>query len=204
MRAVGTIALSIAACLRVAQADGAESPRGALENAFRESTFALLYRRAELPPSLANYFISRALQASAPLAELLAEPGEDFNPYCVVRHGVPPSRLVFAGSSPSVAFALFERGGRSHYLSAVLVGSGEFGGRLCMYSLPPSGGPTRYPYSAPESKRSLNCLSPRHLRSRSRRSTWRLCPARRWPKNGARDPDVAASAGDVDSGHPRP
>ena len=136
MRTVDMIVVSLVAALGAFQAAAADSPRESLENDFRSTTFSLLYRRAELPPTLVDYFLARARDMSAPLVELLAEPGEEFNPYCVVKHGVPPARLMFAGSSENVTFALFERGGRSHYLTAVLIGSGKLAGERCVYSLP--------------------------------------------------------------------
>jgi hypothetical protein len=135
MRLLGTIVVSLLAAVSVATATSDDRSSEALEAVFQKTMFSLLYRRSELPESLDGFFRSRARDPSAPLADLLAEPGEDFNPGCLADHGVAPARLVFAGESENVSFALFERGGRSHYLVAVLLGSGNLAGRRCEYSL---------------------------------------------------------------------
>ena len=107
-----------------------------LEGAFRSSEFKLVYRRSDLPQQLRTFFVSQATSDHAELDDLLANPGEDFNSGCVQEHGVPPSRLVFAGTSEDVFFALFERGGRSHSLHLVLLGDGTLSRAECRYSFP--------------------------------------------------------------------
>jgi hypothetical protein len=107
------------------------TPRSLLpiEQAFILGQFDLAYRRAELPPLLRQQ-LEREQTG-------IAEMGEPFNAGCVVDGKSPRRRLLFAGKSQELAFAVFQQGGIALTTQLLLGGlTGPHGGTWCGYFIP--------------------------------------------------------------------
>jgi len=128
------LAVAIICGLMTAGADASESSQ-AIEESFSSAEFRLIYRRAELPERVVAYLLELAPELRGDKSQLIAEPGEEFDPSCSPGDSSPAFRLVYAGDSENVSFALVESGGIAHSLILAIIAPSPRGNIHCWYSL---------------------------------------------------------------------